>query len=148
MMNTLINLTDREVKESRQIKSTSKRQITIPKSFFQILAIQDRATFEAQVIGDGVFLRPIKEVPLCIRDQDREKIIRQVISDGYNGEDLVNELNHRLKEYDDFLYSRVQEFERDIMNNIEGLDVEPGDDSYNGLDVLFDQEIGEVVEEP
>lgn len=144
----MIDLTGREVKESRLIKSTSKRQITIPKSFFEILALKDGVSFEAQVIDSGVFLRPIKDLPLCIRDQDREEIIRQVLSEGYTGESLVEELNSRLKAYDDFLHNRVQEFEKDILESNDGSDVEPGVDSFNGLDVLFNKEIREIIKNP
>jgi len=71
MNNNNIMLNERATKETRLIKSTSKRQITIPKSFFEILAIEDGVTFVAQVNENGIFLKPQSIMKQSIRDQDR-----------------------------------------------------------------------------
>lgn len=128
-------------KETRIIKSTSKRQITIPKSFFDLLTLQDGVTFVAQLFENGILLTPQGAIDnIC--DQDREQIIRQVLQDGYSGEELVKELNYRLKEYDELIASRVQEFDNDINDRNDVMDGEPGVESFNGLDIFFNQEAG------
>lgn len=137
-----------EAKETRLIKSTSKRQITIPKSFFELLALEDGVTFAAQLYGDGVFLKPYKTEKESVRDQDRKRIIHQVFREGHSEEALIEELNYRLKKYDEFIVRRVQEFENDIAGN--GDDVVgdgPEADSFNGMDVFFNKEAGTYSEE-
>lgn len=126
-------------KETRLIKSTSKRQITIPKSFYDLLSINEGELFTAHLFNEGILLIPSRET---IRDQDRKSIIAKVLQENYSGSDLIEELNFRLKQYDDFIAAKVAQFEKDIADS----NLAPEDDevSYNGLDVLFDVETGAV----
>ena len=147
MIKNNIILNERAAKETRLIKSTSKRQITIPKSFFELLAIQDGITFVAQVFDNGIFLKP-QTKKQSIREQDREHIIRQVFSEGYSEEEIIEELNYRLKEYDEFIARRIQEFENDIADSNDGTGDEPEVESFNGLDIFFNEEAGTSFKEP
>lgn len=148
MITENITFNGRKAKETRLIKSTSKRQITIPKSFFDTLALEDGATFVAEVYDNGVFLKPQFKSKENARDQDRERIIRHVFREGHSSqEELIEELSYRLKKYDEFIARRLQEFENDILNSANELDDAPGADSFNGLDVFFDKEAGTSSEE-
>ncbi len=148
MNNNNIMLIERAAKETRLIKSTSKRQITIPKSFFEILAIEDGVTFVAQVNENGIFLKPQSIMKQSIRDQDREHIIRQIFREGYSEEEIIEELNYRLKKYDEFIAHRVQEFDNDIADSYDGTGDEPEVESFNGLDIFFHEEAGASHKEP
>lgn len=53
MMNKLTG-----VNEYRDIKITSKRQLTIPKSYFDALNIEDEV--HAYLLEDGIFLQPVR----------------------------------------------------------------------------------------
>jgi len=128
--------------ETRLIKSTSKRQITIPKSFFEFLALEEGVTFMAQLFNGGIILKPYKTEKESVRDQDRKRIIHQVICEGYSEEELIEELNYRLKKYDEFIVRKVQEFENGIAENNDSVGDEPEADSFNGLDIFFDKEAG------
>ena len=139
MNNENIMLSGRASRETRLIKSTSKRQITIPKSFFDYLAIEDGITFVAQVIDDGIFLKPQSLHGETVNDQDRKRIIRKVLQEGYSGEEMVEEISYRLQQYDEFIARRLREFENDIADSVEGADVIPGVEAFNGLDIFFDQ---------
>ncbi|SFH27619.1 hypothetical protein SAMN05660649_04548 [Desulfotomaculum arcticum] len=148
MMNTKnIMLNERAAKETRLIKSTSKRQITIPKSFFGLLAIEDGVTFVAQVNESGIFLKPQSTKKQSIRDQDREHIIRQVFREGNSEEEIIEELNYRLKKYDEFIARRVQEFDNDIADSYDGTGDEPEVESFNGLDIFIHEEAGASLKE-
>ena len=139
MKNENIMMSGRAARETRLIKSTSKRQITIPKSFFDCLAIEDGITFVAQVIDDGIFLKPQPVHGETVNDQDRKCIIRKVLQEGYSGEEMVEEISFRLQQYDEFIARRLREFENDIADSVEGADVIPGVEAFNGLDIFFDQ---------
>lgn len=123
------------VREYREIKITSKRQITIPKSFFDNLAIEE--TFQAYLLDDGIFLKPIQKTE-TVYDQDIQSIIRQVIKEGYSGEEFVGELTYRISEYNKLIERRIQEFQDDLRGS-SGSD-ELGDDDFNGLDIFFYEE--------
>lgn len=127
--------------ETRLIKSTSKRQITIPKSFFDILSLENDVTFIAHLHNDGIFLKPQIKSQDSIWDEDRKEIIRQVVSEKLTGEELVEELNFRLKKYDEFLTRKIEEFDSDIQNTEKGLDDTVGVDNFNGLEVFFDTKV-------
>lgn len=124
-------------KETRLIKSTSKRQITIPKSFYDRLSLQEGEVFTAHLFNEGILLIPSEET---VRDQDRKSIIARVLQENYSGGELIEELNFRLKQYDDVIESKIAQFEKDI----EDRDIASEDDevNFNGLDVFFDVETG------
>lgn len=104
--------------ETKLVKSTSKRQITIPKSFYGLLKIQEGQLFTAHLLNEGIILIPNNELPETIRDHDRRTIIEKVIKEGYAGTALAEELTRRLKLYDDFIDRKIAQFEEDIKETI------------------------------
>jgi len=136
------------VVETRLIKSTSKRQVTIPKSFFNILSLEQGVTFVAQLFDEGIFLVPQIRSEQSIWDEDRKAIIRQVMREKLNGEELVEELNFRLKKYDEFLVKKIEGFEAEILEEEKDLDDTLGVVNFNGLEILFNPEIEASSKEP
>lgn len=68
-MMEIMNFDGRQVKEYRQIKITSKRQVTIPKSIFDLLELKDGDSLMAYAFEDGVLLKPYKDKE-TVYDQD------------------------------------------------------------------------------
>ncbi len=126
------------VLEFRDIKITSKRQITIPKAFFDHLGIE--GTVHAYLLNDGILLKPVQKK--SIQEMDLETIVRNVINEGYTGDDLAEEIAHRVKNYNDALNRRIEEFLDDMSSD--NIPDDQGDE-FNGLDVFFDQENGETT---
>lgn len=129
------------VREYRDIKITSKRQLTIPKSFFDALNIEDEV--EAYLLDDGIFLKPIRKRE-SVYDQDIQTIIQNVLSQDLPKEEMAKELTKRITEYNEFLAARVQEFKDDMVHSESEED--EGDFDFNGLDVFFNEENGETFE--
>lgn len=128
------------VLEYRDIKVTSKRQFTIPKTFFDTLKIDD--TLQAFLLKDGIFLKPIQKTE-SIYELDIQNIIRKVREEGYSGEELDKEIAHRIAQYNRVIDRRVQGFLDDLEG---GSASEEEEVDYNGLDIFFDQEDGETSE--
>lgn len=137
----MITLKDfgKAAKETRLIKSTSKRQITIPKSFYDLLSLQEGDLFTAHLFDEGILLIPREEVSDSIRDQDRKTIIKRTLQEKYSGDELAEVLNSRLKQYDDFITAKIAQFEKDIReSDIASDEFEESD--FNGLHIFFNTE--------
>ncbi|MZP28897.1 hypothetical protein GTO91_04130 [Heliobacterium undosum] len=52
--------------------------------------------------------------PESVREQDIKQIIRKTLTKGFTGEELLDELTHRLTEYDDFIARKIQGFDQEI----------------------------------
>lgn len=141
MTNYLNFVGEGEVLEYREITVTSKRQITIPKSFFDRLAVEQR--FVAYLTNEGIFLKPIRTESETVYDDDLKNIVRKVVSEGYSGEEMVEEIVYRFGEYNKLIEKRIQEFERDLTSDSVS-DDESEDEHFYGLDALFDAETGET----
>ncbi|UOF91532.1 AbrB/MazE/SpoVT family DNA-binding domain-containing protein [Fodinisporobacter ferrooxydans] len=141
MMNKIIFDLD-QVQEHRDIKITSKRQLTIPKSFFDHLGVEE--TVQAYLLEDGIFLKPVRHRTRTVSDLDIESIVRKVISDGYTGEELAKEIAYRINEYNKQMEKRIQQFLDDMKADPESEDGE-GED-FNGLDIFFDKEDGSIAQ--
>lgn len=127
------------VREYRDVKITSKRQITIPKAFFDYLGIEE--TVHAVLLDDGIFIKPYQKK--SVQETDIEAILQKVIREGYTGDELADEFSRRVKEYNRVLDSRMNEFLNDVISDEVSEDRE-GDD-LNGLDMFFDSEDGEDI---
>ncbi|RYD07211.1 hypothetical protein N752_01095 [Desulforamulus aquiferis] len=134
-----LKMDGRKINEFRQIKVTSKRQITIPKSIFEIFALKAGDSLIAYALEDGIFLKPHKDKP-TVYDEDVKMIVKKAIEEGYEGEELAEEITFRLKEYEDFLKARAQEFEEDLLDD--GVGDRSGVEDFNGLDIFFDGKAG------
>lgn len=74
--------------EAKQISVSEKRQITIPKHFFEKLGIGESLICELR--GDEIVLRPAPT-----DDDFSEDILRDLIQEGYEGEQLLTEFRKR-----------------------------------------------------
>jgi bifunctional DNA-binding transcriptional regulator/antitoxin component of YhaV-PrlF toxin-antitoxin module len=129
-----------DVQEYRDIKITSKRQLTIPKSFFDHLGMEE--SVQAFLLNDGIFLKPVHKKE-SIYKNDIRSIIQNVIKDGYQEDEMVEEIAYRIAEYNRVLSERVQEFLNDL--DVDSVSDER-DVDFNGLDIFFDEKDGETFE--
>lgn len=80
---------DNERHKRKRIAVSSKRQISIPKEFFDSLEIGKEVTIELE--GSAMIVRPIHDSS----DDFSEFILKDLIAEGYEGEQLVAEFTHR-----------------------------------------------------
>lgn len=128
------------VREYRDIKITSKRQLTIPKAFFDYLGIEE--TVHAFLLDDGILIKP--EQKKSTEEMDIEAILRNVMSEGYSGDELTEEFARRAKEYYMVMDRRINGFLDDMIGDTVS-EADEGED-FNGLDIFFDDEDGESSE--
>lgn len=121
------------IQEYRSIKITSKRQLTIPKTFFDSLEL--RESVQAYLLPDAIVLKPAHEKK-TVQQEDIEQIVKNVLDEGYIADELADEIARRVKEYNQFLDKKINKF-IDEMNEVE-LPDEQGDAAHNGLDIFFD----------
>lgn len=80
----------KKVPDKKYIRISSKRQITIPKKFYYELGFEDRAEC---ILNDGaLIIKPVRE---DIGFDFSEEILKDLISQGYSGEELLQ----KFKEY-------------------------------------------------
>ena len=78
-------------KMSRKVVSiSSKRQITIPQKFFQLLGFADEA--ECIMRANELVIRPVKTVS---GGEFAEQILAELIEEGFSGETLLSEFKAR-----------------------------------------------------
>lgn len=70
---------------------SSKRQITIPKEFYDALGIEAEVTLE--LMNNKIVIKPVKENT----DDFSEEILSDLISEGYEGNELMEEFKNRKK---------------------------------------------------
>lgn len=75
--------------ESKRITITSKRQITLPKKFYDQLGFN--TDVECILKEDGIFLRPLRVGPTDFS----EEILADLIAQGFSGEKLLKEFKHQ-----------------------------------------------------
>lgn len=90
-MNTVLEKTNNKMIK-KVISISSKRQITIPQNFFTAFGFDKEA--ECILQDDGLLIRPIH----VANDNFSEEILKELISDGYNGEELLAEFRVRSKQ--------------------------------------------------
>lgn len=72
----------------KRISVSSKRQITIPKEFYENLNISEEVLCE--VVDGALIIKPVQEVV-----DFSEFILRDLVNEGYQGEELLHEFTHR-----------------------------------------------------
>ena len=79
--------------KSKRISVSEKRQITIPKKFYEKMGIGDEVECFLDEDNGFILIRPIS------RDNDdfSEQILADLIAQGYSGENLLNEFK-RMKQ--------------------------------------------------
>ena len=76
----------------KKISISTKRQITIPQKFFDALGFTDEA--ECYIQGNTLIVRPVRE---NVGGEFAEQILEDLIREGYNGQELVDEFKLRQK---------------------------------------------------
>lgn len=76
--------------ERKVLSISSKRQITIPQKFYQLLGFGDEA--ECVLRGNELIIRPIKTVS---GGEFAEQILEELISEGLSGEVLLARFKER-----------------------------------------------------
>ncbi|ENH97817.1 hypothetical protein J416_03611 [Gracilibacillus halophilus YIM-C55.5] len=76
-------------KKSRRISISNKRQITVPKEYYDYLEMETEANIELE--GNKIVITPVRET----NDDFLEFILKDLIDEGYGGEDLLQEFNRR-----------------------------------------------------
>jgi len=97
-------------REPRIIKISGKRQITIPADIYKEAGFADYALLTWS--DEGFTVQPVD-----VRDEDTTvRILRQLLAEGYNGEELINEYEK--------IKNKIASFERLIDEGLR--DVEEG----------------------
>ena len=76
--------------ERKIISISSKRQITIPQKFYEVLCFADEA--ECVVRGNELVIRPVRTHS---GGEFAEQILSELISQGFSGEELLKEFKSR-----------------------------------------------------
>lgn len=114
-----------EMLKPKRISVSRKRQITIPKEYFDELQIKDMV--DCKIVNGSLVIRPVSE------ELDfSQYILEDLIHEGYEGEKLLHEFSYRKSQIrpalnqmvaenrDNITYSRTEDF-------FDKLDEEEGD---------------------
>lgn len=100
--------------ESKRIKVSEKRQITIPIKFFNDLHIEDEV--EAFVENGRLIILPVKHV----ENGFASEILKDLINQGYQGEELYKEfvrVQSEIRPAVERMLADVDDYAKDILNN-------------------------------
>lgn len=84
-----ITMPDRPKKRVKRIAVSSKRQISIPKDFYEQLGIGSEVVVE--LYNNQMVIKPVKEE---VGDFS-SMILKELIEEGYEGDDLLEEFENR-----------------------------------------------------
>jgi bifunctional DNA-binding transcriptional regulator/antitoxin component of YhaV-PrlF toxin-antitoxin module len=127
------------IREFKTVKITSKRQLTIPKAYFDYLRIEE--SVQAFLLDDGILLKPGKKQ--STQEIDVEIILRNVMVEGYTGDELADEFSRRVKSYNKVLDRRIEGYINDLTSDTVS---EEEREDFNGLDIFFNEDDGENSE--
>jgi bifunctional DNA-binding transcriptional regulator/antitoxin component of YhaV-PrlF toxin-antitoxin module len=77
--------TERDYMDSRVIRVSRKRQITIPLKFYEALNLGDQVVCSLE--GGAVVIRPLRRTD----DEFSVEILKDLVSKGFSGDELVSE---------------------------------------------------------
>ena len=100
--------------EMKKVSISAKRQITIPQKFFAMLGFDTEA--ECIVRGNELVLRPIKTQT---GGEFAEQILADLISQGYNGEELLVKFKQAQKEVRPAVENMLAEAEKAALGQTE-----------------------------
>jgi bifunctional DNA-binding transcriptional regulator/antitoxin component of YhaV-PrlF toxin-antitoxin module len=103
MENELRDSTMPRARKMKRISVSSKRQISIPKEFHEMLNIGEEVTIELH--GDHLVVKPIREN----FDDFSERILEDLVAEGYSGEDLLQEFKNRKEQIGNAVNSLISE---------------------------------------
>ncbi len=75
-------LRDKSIKKVKRITVSSKRQISIPKEFYDAIGLGNEITIE--ILNNRLVIRPVREES----EDFSEEILSDLIDEGYKGEEL------------------------------------------------------------
>lgn len=108
----------------KRISVSSKRQITIPKEFYESLNISEEVL--CQVVDGALIIKPVQE-----EVDFSEFILRDLVNEGYQGEELLHEFTHRKSQIrpalsqmiaenrDHIVYSNTEDYFNHLMDEEE-----------------------------
>ena len=76
--------------KTKKISVSEKRQITIPKEFFDALNIGKE--IECSIANNCIIIKPVVDTSL---DEFSEYILKDIINDGISNENILNEFKNR-----------------------------------------------------
>ena len=76
-------------KKSRRIAISNKRQITVPKEYYDYHEMETEANIELE--GNKIVITPVRET----NNDFSEFILKDLIDEGYGGDELLQEFNRR-----------------------------------------------------
>ncbi|WP_102336489.1 AbrB/MazE/SpoVT family DNA-binding domain-containing protein [Salimicrobium jeotgali] len=99
-------------KKSRRIAISNKRQITLPKEYYDYLEMDTEANIELE--GNKIVITPVRET----NDDFSEFILKDLIDEGYGGDELLQEFNRRKNN----IRPAVEAWIKDAQENAEDVD--------------------------
>ena len=98
--------------KTKKISVSEKRQITIPKDFFDALNIGKE--IECGMVDNYIIIKPIQE---NFTDEFSEYILQDILKEGYKDKDILEEFKKRRNE----LKKAAKEFNNDIDDEIKNI---------------------------
>lgn len=98
--------------KTKKISVSEKRQITIPKDFFDALNIGKE--IECGMVDNYIFIKPVQE---NFTDEFSEYILQDILKEGYKDKDILEEFKKRRNE----LKKAAKEFNNDIDDEIKNI---------------------------
>ena len=111
--------------DKKFIRISSKRQITIPQKYYDILGFEDQA--ECILNDSAIIIRPVRE---NTGFDFSEQILGDLISEGYLGEELLKKFSERNAE--------IKEAENRMLYTAD--EIAKGKGEYYTLDDVFPEE--------
>ncbi len=99
-------LTEGDYMESKIIRVSQKRQITIPLKFFEKLNLSNEV--ECSLEDNAIVIRPLQ------RNQDEfsVEILRELVSKGYSGEELVQQFEIKRANIKQAVHNMLEEADK------------------------------------
>lgn len=97
---------ERDDMERKIIRVSKKRQITIPLKFFETLNLADEV--QCSLENDAIVIRPLHQS----QDEFSLEILKDLISKGYSGEELIKEFEIQRDKIKKATYSMLEEADK------------------------------------
>lgn len=113
IINSYNKYKDGDNMKTKKISVSEKRQITIPKEFFDTLNIGKE--IECSIVNNCIIIKPVVDTSL---DEFSEYILRDIIEDGVPNENILNEFKNRKEK----LKKAAKAYNKDIDEKIKNQD--------------------------
>ena len=97
--------------KSKRISVSEKRQITIPKEYYDALSIGNE--IECTMGENCIIIKPISENSL---DEFAEYILQDIIKEGYKGEQILKEFKQRRNKMKEATKKFMQDIDEEAKN--------------------------------